>query len=120
MTREETAKILDPETTRDELWKYDADTRLDACNEACRMGADALREQQERENPKQLTNADRIRAMNDEDLAKFIDDIADYVARGEYCTGFLNVSNFPYSCFDTKKKCEEHVIDWLKRPEVEG
>lgn len=52
MTKEEVARILDPETTRDELLKLDADERLNACDEACRMGAAALREQQERENPK--------------------------------------------------------------------
>ena len=65
MTREEAARILDPETSRDELWKYDADTRIEACNEACRMGADALRAQQERENPKPLT-PDELKEMDGE------------------------------------------------------
>ena len=65
MTKEEAARILDPETTRDELWKFDTDERLNACDEACRMGADALREQQERENPKPLT-LDELRQMDGE------------------------------------------------------
>ena len=69
MTREEAARLLDPETTWYELWKHEEEMSLAACNEACRMGADALRAQQERENPKPITNADRIRAMSDEELA---------------------------------------------------
>ena len=64
----------------------------------------------------QQTNADRIRAMSDEELAKFIDDIAQSVADGEYCTAFLNVKNFPYSCEDTKKACVAHVVEWLRQP----
>ena len=63
-----------------------------------------------------LTRADKIRAMSDEELAKFIDDIAQSVADGEYCTAFLNVKNFPYSCKDTKKACVAHVVDWLQQP----
>lgn len=47
MTRKGAARILDPETTRDQLWEYEVDTYIEACNEACRMGADALRAQQE-------------------------------------------------------------------------
>ena len=69
---------------------------------------------------KPQTNADRIRAMSDEELAKFIDDIAQSVADGEYCTAFLNVKNFPYSCEDTKKACVAHVVDWLQQPAEEG
>ena len=63
-----------------------------------------------------MNNADRIRSMNDEELAKFIDDIAQSVADGEYCTAFLNVKNFPYSCEDTKKACVAHVVEWLQQP----
>ena len=62
------------------------------------------------------TNADRIRSMSDDELAKFIDDIAQSVAGGEYCTAFLHVKNFPYSCEDTKKACVAHVVDWLRQP----
>ena len=66
------------------------------------------------------SNADRIRSMSDEELAKFIDDIAQSVADGEYCTAFLKVKNFPYSCEDTKKACVAHVIDWLQQPAEES
>ena len=67
-----------------------------------------------------MTNAEHIRSMSDEELAKFIDDIAQSVADGEYCTAFLNVKNFPYSCEDTKKACVAHVIDWLQQPAEES
>ena len=44
MTREEGARILDPETTREALWAYDTEEeRFAAVNEACRLGAEALR-----------------------------------------------------------------------------
>lgn len=72
MTREEAARLLDPETTWYELWKHEEEMRLEDCNEACRMGADALRAQQKRENQKQITNADRIRDMSDEELAELL------------------------------------------------
>lgn len=65
MTKESAARILDPETTWYELWKHEEEMSLAACNEACRMGADALREQQERENPKPLT-LDELRQMDGE------------------------------------------------------
>ena len=47
MTTEEAIKILDPETSRDALWKYeDKEKRLEAVNEACRLAVAALRAQQ--------------------------------------------------------------------------
>lgn len=44
----------------------------DSEHEAARMAISALRAQQERENPQPSTNADRIRAMDDEKLAIFL------------------------------------------------
>lgn len=108
MTREEAARILDPETTRDELLEYDADTRLAVCDEACRIGADALRAQQERENPKPITNADRIRAMSDEEMADML-----------WKTG----RNYRAICADPVvdyNEQHEHLIDWLQQPAEEG
>jgi|MucameStandDraft_1065616.scaffolds.fasta_scaffold38348_2 hypothetical protein len=47
MTPEEAIKILDPETSRGTLWKYeDKEERLEAVNEACRLAVAALRAQQ--------------------------------------------------------------------------
>ena len=67
------------------------------------MGADALRAQQERENPKQITNADRIRAMSDEELADML-----------WKTG----RNYRAICADPvvdyNEQCE-NLIDWLQQ-----
>lgn len=47
MTREEAIKILDPKKSRNALLKYkEGEQRLEACNEACRIAASALRAQQ--------------------------------------------------------------------------
>lgn len=45
MTRDEAARILDPETSRAALMPYatDCQMRWAMINEACRMGAEALR-----------------------------------------------------------------------------
>lgn len=45
-----------------------AQERIDALDRAICV----LREQQERENPKPLTNANRIRSMSDEELARWL------------------------------------------------
>lgn len=62
MTREEATEILDPETNKAALVRYDDDeARLEACNEACRIAAAVLRErkgQRTEELPGWLDNAD--------------------------------------------------------------
>lgn len=45
ISEKEAARILDPETSRDALWEYEEEDRLEACNEACRVAAAALRAQ---------------------------------------------------------------------------
>ena len=72
MTREEAAKILDPETTLDTYAKisyyggFEGESAWqDAVNEACRMGAAALRELDAKENQKPLT-LEELRQMNGE------------------------------------------------------
>ena len=92
MTREEAARILDPETSRDELWKYEADTRIEACNEACRMGADALRAQQERENTKAMT-MDELREMDGEPVWVVYDEDAGMWALVEVCEESIFLTN---------------------------
>ena len=55
--------------------------------------------------PKQKrTNADRVRAMSDEELAKQIAEIAEYGA-GRCAPG----------CDCVNKRCEDAWLDWLKR-----
>lgn len=43
MDKKEAARILDPETSRDALWEYEEEDRLEACDEACRVAAAVLR-----------------------------------------------------------------------------
>lgn len=45
ITGKEAARILDPKTSRDALWEYEEEDRLEACNEACRVAAAVLRAQ---------------------------------------------------------------------------
>ena len=70
----------------------------------------ALRAKQERENPKQITNADRIRAMSDEELAEFLcgvyDDDEEY---GKVINGFI----IPY--YD-----QNSIKEWIQRTEEGG
>lgn len=59
---------------------------------------------------KQLTNADRIRSMSDEELAKFIPDWS--------YTGACKCGEQIYT--DCNNECEKCVIEWLQQPaEVE-
>lgn len=49
MTKNKAADILDPETSKAALVEYDDDeARLEACNEACRIAATALRMEENR------------------------------------------------------------------------
>ncbi len=66
MTTEEAIKILDPETSRDALWKYEEDSaRLEACKEACKLGAATLRTRQDPPPNGPLT-LEELRHMNGE------------------------------------------------------
>lgn len=68
----------------------------------------ALRAQQERENLKQITNADRIRAMRDEELAWEL-----MLWRCEAVAKFNGISGeYP----DTQKT----ILDWLQQPAEGG
>ena len=66
----------------------------------------------------QITNADRIRAMSDEELAEFLAD--KYVM--ESC---LRLKDEGYEPTETQKKAIKHTlyctwIQWLKQPAQEG
>ena len=54
----------------------------------------------------QMTNGDRIRAMNDEELAKFIPDWS--------YTNACKLSEEVY--IDCNNECEKCVAEWLKQP----
>lgn len=71
---------------------------------------DALREKLEREKPKPMTNADRIRAMNDKELAAFICDRCNECSRqtcpgAEKCNGSDGRAN--------------GLVKWLQEPAEE-
>ena len=60
-------------------------------------------------NPDIITNADRIRAMNDEELAEFIPNWS--------YTNACKCEEQSYA--DCNLKCEECVLDWLQQPAEE-
>lgn len=57
-------------------------------------------------NPDIITNADRIRAMSDEELAEFIPNWS--------YTNACKCEEQSYA--DCNLKCEECVLDWLQQP----
>lgn len=62
MTKEEAIKILDPETSRNALLKYkEGEQRLEACNEACRIAASAIRAQKTPLDRRQWEGCDECR-----------------------------------------------------------
>ena len=65
---------------------------------------DAIREKQELENQKPLTNGDRIRAMSDEELAKWVVCPFDTCGRMPPFDGMI---------------CEDCVHEWLQKPAKE-
>lgn len=61
-----------------------------------------------------LTNADRIRVMSDEELARWISDV---------CHGFVSKPWCDFRCQNCREgddyRCEKCVLEWLKQPAVE-
>lgn len=63
------------------------------------------------------TNADRIRAMNDEELAKCIFEIG---FDCHLCSEHERLSDNPFSRHEKcDEKCTEHCFDWLQQPAEE-
>ena len=67
----------------------------------CGIAKDGARE---RFNQKPITNADRIRAMTDEELADWL---------GVYCNG-QTAQEVGKPCVSDMGSCEECWLDWLK------
>lgn len=61
------------------------------------------------------TNADHIRAMSDEELAKFL---ADEIPHGDCCDCDLECATFEGDKF--KNSCHNAFYRWLKQPAEEG
>ena len=60
-------------------------------------------------NVEKMTNADRIRAMSDEELATFISEIADECERNTECNQHC------YGC-DIEYCVRESCLKWLRQP----
>ena len=71
--------------------------------------AAALRAKQERENPNQITNADRIRAMSDEELNELFHEI--------YNAGAEDASAYEWG---QRTKSFEWTMEWLQQPAEDG
>lgn len=70
----------------------------------------------------QTTNAERIRAMDDEELASYIFDLGNGT---EYCHGHCAYQNNDEVCRANKdargyRGCLEGVLEWLRQPSAEA
>ena len=74
------------------------DSRYTILREALDMAISALRQQETVTDSHELTNADRIRAMNDEELAEFL-----------YQVGY-----------DNGWGLKEYALEWLQQPAEEN
>lgn len=107
--------------------------------QACHMTAiDALLEQHEQENPKQMTNADILGTMTIEEKAEFLSSIS-YAGKTPWCDAFeakfckscptetctIEGHNHPmelHECDFTGGKCPHgsDIVWWLQQPVEEG
>ena len=63
---------------------------------------------------REKTNADRIRSMSDEELAKHLVDIG---WDCHFCIEHLRLDNEPWMCGEKcDEKCSEHCLEWLQQP----
>lgn len=77
---------------------------LDGCPDGCAFFDNSGGHEIEEKKP--MTNGDRIRAMTDEELAKFIPDWS--------YTNACKLSGEVY--IDCNNECEKCVAEWLKEP----
>ena len=73
----------------------------------------AIRARQERENTKPMTNADRIRAMSDEELVVFLDGFS-----GRCLDCAENAKNESCQIYKEGHYCRpQDIMEWLQKPE---
>lgn len=90
--------------------KHDDEDAFD-CTECLATRPPSLWEPSENYEPP--TNADRIRAMSDEELAKWLADMWDCC----YCSEYERTGCHPlFSAEPCDQKCEQHCLEWLKKP----
>ena len=87
------------------------DSRYTILREALDMAVKALEDVTDK-NVGKMTNADRIRAMSDEELATFISEIADECERNTECNQHC------YGC-DIEYCVRESCLNWLQQPAEE-
>ena len=87
------------------------DSRYTILREALDMAVKALEDVTDK-NVGKMTNADRIRAMSDEELATFISEIADECERNTECNQHC------YGC-DIEYCVRESCLKWLQQPAEE-
>ena len=87
------------------------DSRYTILREALDMAVKALEDVTDK-NVGKMTNADRIRAMSDEELATFISEIADECERNTECNQHC------YGC-DIEYCMRESCLKWLQQPAEE-
>ena len=106
MTTEEAIKIF-------ESW---AECKYRPTHDAAVLALSALRAQQERENPKPMTNADRIRAISDEELAenRCIE------IKGLYPWPIFVAFDVPEKRFLSRESAVAEELNWLQQPTEEG
>lgn len=64
--------------------------------------------------PNYMTNAQKIRAMSDEELAKYLVDIG---WDCNFCAEHLRLDNEPlFRGEKCDEKCVEHCLEWLQQP----
>ena len=88
------------------------DSRYTILREALDMAVKALEDITDK-NVGKMTNADRIRAMSDEELATFISEIADECERNTECNQHC------YGC-DIEYCVRESCLKWLQQPVEEA
>ena len=88
--------------------------------EALAMAISALREQANSNEVQQesiKTNADRIRAMTDEELANWLADMWDC----HCCSEDERLGDNPLLMDEhCDQRCEQHCLEWLQQPAEEG
>ena len=84
------------------------DSRYTILREALDMAVNALKDLPDKDVGK-MTNADRIRAMSDKELATFISEIADECERNTECNQHC------YGC-DIEYCVRESCLKWLQQP----
>lgn len=69
-----------------------------------------------------FTNADHLRSMTDEELAKFVENIAASVMNGNYCGSLGKSGNEKRGCWDSdaREDCVACAFDWLQQEYADG